>query len=65
MGRQTQYWITCPKCRHQMEVRVKGGPLRAKYCDKCNLLFCLTNEELRVAESARAGGMRPRVKSLP
>jgi hypothetical protein len=34
-----------------MEVGKQGGPVRAKYCDKCNSLFSFTNEELAVAES--------------
>jgi hypothetical protein len=51
MQHQTQYWLTCPECGHQMEVGKQGGPLRAKYCEKCNLLFSFTNEELAVAEN--------------
>jgi hypothetical protein len=51
MQHQTQYWLTCPACGHQMEVGKLGGPLRAKYCDKCHLLFSPPNEELAVAES--------------
>lgn len=51
MGHQAQYWITCPACEHQMEVRKEGGPLRTKYCERCHVLFCFTNEELAVAES--------------
>jgi hypothetical protein len=51
MQHQTQYWLTCPECGHQMEVGYQGGPLRAKYCEKCDLLFSFTNEELAVAES--------------
>jgi hypothetical protein len=35
-----------------MEVGKQAGPLRAKYCDKCNSLFTLANEELAVAEGA-------------
>lgn len=54
MGHQRQYWITCPECGHQMEVRKKGGPVRAKYCDKCDLLFYFHHEELAVAESVVA-----------
>jgi hypothetical protein len=51
MQHQTQYWLTCPECGNQMEVRKEGGPLRAKYCEKCDLLFSFSNEELAVAES--------------
>jgi hypothetical protein len=51
MEHQTQYWLTCPECGHQMEVGKHGGPLRAKYCDNCDVLFSFTNEELAVAES--------------
>ena len=53
MQHETQYWLTCPECGHQMEVGKHGGPLRAKYCDKCDLLFSFTNEELAFAESVR------------
>lgn len=57
MGHQTQYWLTCPQCGNQMEVSPHEGiPLRARYCDKCNVLFCFTNEELAIAESVRAVG---------
>ena len=51
MEHQAQCWLTCPECEHQMEVGKQGGPVRAKYCDKCNSLFSFTNEELAVAES--------------
>jgi len=39
-----------------MEVDSEGGLIRAKYCDKCNLLFSPTNEELAAAESVEACG---------
>jgi endogenous inhibitor of DNA gyrase (YacG/DUF329 family) len=51
MEHQTQYWLTCPECGHQIEVGNQGGPLRAECCDNCDLLFSLTNEQLAVAES--------------
>jgi hypothetical protein len=51
MQHHPQYWLTCPKCGHQMEVGTQSGPIRAKHCDKCNLLFILTNEERSAAES--------------
>ena len=51
MQHQTQYWVTCPECGHQMEVGNEAGPPRFKYCDICDLLFSFTNEELAVAES--------------
>lgn len=51
MQHQTQYWLTCPQCGHQMEVAMQRGPLRARYCDKCDLLFFFTNQELALAES--------------
>jgi hypothetical protein len=51
MQHERQYWLTCPECGHQMEVGKQGGPLRAKYCDKCDLLFSFTNQELALAES--------------
>ena len=54
MGHQTQYWLTCPQCGHQMEVNPHEGiPLRARYCDECDSLFCFRNEELAIAESVR------------
>jgi hypothetical protein len=56
MRHQAQYWLTCPECGHRMEVDSEGGPIRAKYCDKCNLLFSPTNEELAAAESVEADG---------
>jgi hypothetical protein len=34
-----------------MEVAKQGGPIRARYCDKCDLLFSFSNEELAIAES--------------
>jgi hypothetical protein len=40
-----------------MEVGNERGPLRAKYCDKCGLLFSFTNEELAVAESVETGSL--------
>jgi endogenous inhibitor of DNA gyrase (YacG/DUF329 family) len=51
MQQQTQYWLTCPECGHQMEVGNHGGPLRAKHCENCNLLISFTNGELAIAES--------------
>jgi len=51
MQHQTQYWLTCPECWHQMEVGKHAGPIRAKYCEKCGLLFYFTNEEPAAAES--------------
>ena len=54
MPHQTHYWVTCPSCGHQMEVREERRPLRAKYCDKCDLLFYFTNEELALTESVGA-----------
>jgi hypothetical protein len=39
-----------------MEVGRHEGPLRAKYCDKCSLLFSFTNEELAVAETVGTVG---------
>ena len=54
MQHQTQYWLTCPECGHQMEVGKQEGALRAKYCDKCDLLFSFTNEGLALAESVGA-----------
>lgn len=54
MQHQTQYWISCPECGHQMEVSKQGGPLRARYCDNCDLLFSFTNEDVAVAESVGA-----------
>jgi hypothetical protein len=41
-----------------MDIGTQGGPLRAKRCDKCNLLFILTNEERSATESA--GTIDPR-----
>lgn len=55
MPHQTRYWITCPNCGHQMEVRGEGAPLRAKFCDECDWLFYFTNEELALTESVEAG----------
>jgi hypothetical protein len=52
---QEQYWITCPECGHQMNVSKKEGPRRATYCEKCELLFYFTNEDLAVAESIGTG----------
>ena len=54
MPHQTHYWVTCPECGHQMEVREKGTPLRAKFCDECDWLFYFTNEELALTESVEA-----------
>ena len=54
MPHETHYWVTCPSCGHQMEVREERRPLRAKYCDKCDLLFHFTNEELALTESVGA-----------
>jgi hypothetical protein len=53
---QTQYWVTCPECGHQMEVSKKGGPIRAKNCDECNADFSFTNDDIAVAESVDFGG---------
>lgn len=50
-GHQKPYWVTCPHCEHQMEVRKEGGPVRARYCENCDLIFTFTNEELTAAES--------------
>lgn len=55
MPHQKHYWVTCPECGHQMEVREKGAPLRAKFCDECDWLFYFTNEELALTESVEAG----------
>jgi transcription elongation factor Elf1 len=56
MEHQTQYWITCPECGHQMKVSRHDGPVRAKYCDKCGLLFSFTNQELAVAVTVGSAG---------
>jgi transcription elongation factor Elf1 len=51
MQHQKQYWLTCPECGHQMKVGNEGGPLSAKSCDNCGLLFSFTIDELALAES--------------
>lgn len=55
MEHQTQYWVTCPECGHQMEVINEGRPIRGQHCDKCEVNFSFTNEELAVAESVEKG----------
>ena len=59
MQRQTQYWVTCPACGHQMEVDNEGGPIRGKHCDKCTADFSFRNDELAVAESVEADVQHP------
>ena len=54
MPHQKHYWVTCPECGHQMEVREKGAPLRAKFCDECDRFFYFTNEELVLTESVES-----------
>jgi hypothetical protein len=59
---EIQYWITCPKCGHQVEVKKEVRPLRDGHCDKCNLLFSFTIEELAAAEGVATidlGLLRP------
>jgi hypothetical protein len=36
---------------------VRKEAVRAKYCDKCDLLFSFSNEELAVAESVETGSL--------
>lgn len=57
MERQTQYWVTCPECGHQMEVSNEGEPIRRKRCDECSADFSFTNDELAVAQSVDPNGM--------
>lgn len=57
MERQTQYWVTCPECGHQMEVGNEQGRNRSKHCDACTADFSFTNDELAVAESVDPNGM--------
>lgn len=49
---QTQYWVTCFLCGHQMEVADEAGPdRRGKHCDKCHANFSYTKDKLAIAES--------------
>jgi transcription elongation factor Elf1 len=48
---EIQYWVACPKCGHQVEVKKEVRSLPDIHCDKCNLLFSFTIEEVAAAES--------------